>query len=230
MALRSKFWRQDIYRFIIIGTGLFVVLTVIAMLLFPGGTVNDEPTSGYQFFRNFFSDLGRWRAVDGSSNLPSLIPFFLALTMAGTALVLFFIAFLRFFDDRAWTRWLSRVGSLAGGLAGLCFIGVAFTPYDLALGPHKEFVFWAFRLFLAAVVCYVPVIFTGRRFPRAAGWIFAFFAVCLAGYLWLLFEGPSAKTDAGMVIQATGQKVIVYVSILSVMAQSWVALKLSHKE
>ena len=169
MDLQSRFWRQGIYRFIILGTGLFVVLTVLSMLLFPGGTVNGEPTAGYQFFRNFFSDLGRYRAVDGTSNLPAAIPFFVALVMAGAALVLFFIAFLRFFDDRAWTRWLSRLGSAAGGLAGACFIGVAFTPYDLALEPHKQFVFWAFRLFLAAVACYVPVIFAGKRFPRAAG-------------------------------------------------------------
>lgn len=229
MNPQSGFWRRGIYRFILFGTGLFVALTVIAMLLFPGGTVNNEPTRGYDFFRNFFSDLGRWRAVDGRSNLPSFLPFFLALNMAGLALIFFFLAFPRFFEDRPWTRRLSRLGSAAGALSGLCFMGVAFTPYDLFLVIHKEFVFWAFRLFLAAVACYVPVLFAARGYPRRAGWIFAFFALCLAGYLWLLFEGPSAKTAAGLVIQATGQKVIVYVSILSVMAQSWVALRVAQR-
>ena len=51
------------------------------------------------------------------------------------------------------------------------------------------------------------------------------FSVLLTAYLVLLEFGPSAETPEGLIVQATGQKVIAYVSILSVMAQSWLAYR-----
>ncbi len=48
-----------------------------------------------------------------------------------------------------------------------------------------------------------------------------FFAL-LVGYVWLLEFGPSAAASyQGQVIQATGQKVIVYAAIMSVTFQAW---------
>jgi len=59
--------------------------------------------------------------------------------------------------------------------------------------------------------------------------VFVLFAVSLAAYLLLLTYGPNIKTPAGLVIQATGQKVIAYVSILSVVSQSWLALRFRQR-
>ena len=86
-------------------------------------------------------------------------------------------------------------------------------------------VFWAFRTFLFAVGIYAYVIFRQDVYPRRYGWIFVSFAVCLAAYIGLLEFGPEATTSSGLVIQATGQKIIVYISIISAMAQSWAAYK-----
>jgi hypothetical protein len=79
---------------------------------------------------------------------------------------------------------------------------------------HYQLVFWAFRTFLFAVAIYAVVIFRQRTYPRRYGWVFI-----------LLTYGPDAKTSEGFIIQATGQKIIVYVSILSIMTQSWLAYK-----
>jgi hypothetical protein len=86
-----------------------------------------------------------------------------------------------------------------------------------------QLVFWAFRTFLFAVSIYAYVIFRQHKYPRQYGWVFIAFSVFLAAYLVLLEFGPEATTPSGLIIQATGQKIIVYVSIISVMAQSWLA-------
>ena len=49
-----------------------------------------------------------------------------------------------------------------------------------------------------------------------AGWIFIVFTIFLAAYLVLLTYGPGLITSTGVVIQAAGQKIIVYVSVISV--------------
>lgn len=218
--MNFPFWQKHAYRYAILTCGLFVLLTVIAMFTYPGGTYTGESTSGYDFFRNFFSDLGRIRVMDGTPNTVSLVLFFLALVLAGSGLIVFFIAFRAFFPAN---RTAALLGTVCGVAAGLCFIGVAFTPYDLFLDAHIQLVFWAFRTYLAAVGLYAFVIFRQHAYPRRYGWIFVAFAVCLAAYIILLEFGPSAKTPAGLIIQATGQKAIVYISILSAMAQAWLA-------
>ena len=222
----SSFWKKQVYKYVVIGCGLFVLLTVIAMFTYPGGTSNDEWTDGYDFFRNFFSDLGRFRLVNGQPNTASFILFFIALTSAGSSLILFFIAYRNFFIQGRINYWFSLAGTGFGVAAGTCFIGVAFTPYDLFLDMHVDFVFWAFRTFLISVCIFAFVVFRQNNYPRKYGWIFLLFAFCLAGYILLLEFGPSAKTPSGLIIQATGQKIIVYISILTAMVQSWLAYRI----
>ena len=223
--MNSPFWQKNVYLYIFIGCGLFVILTVAAMFTYPGGTFNNVVTNGYDFFTNFFSDLGRITVAGDKSNIVSAILFFLALSIAGIGLVFFFIAFREFFKtDQMGSRW-SLFGTIIGVLSGLCFVGIACAPYDIIFEVHYQLVFWAFRTFLVAVGIYAFVIFRQNIYPRRYGWIFILFTLFLATYIGLLEFGPAATTTSGLVIQATGQKVIVYVSIISVMAQSWLAYR-----
>ena len=226
--MNSPFWQKHVYLIVVIGCGLFVLLTVAAMFAYPGGTFTGETTTGYNFFRNFFSDLGRVTAPNGQLNTVSMILFLTALTLVGIGLVLFFIAFRNFFMTDRLGNWLSLLGTVIGVISGLCFVGIALAPYDLFFDIHYQLVFWAFRTFLFAVGIYAYVIFRQNAYPRRYGWIFIVFTVFLAAYLILLTYGPEANTPAGLVIQATGQKVIVYVSIISVMAQAWLAYRFNR--
>ena len=220
---QSSFWQKDVYRYVVLGCGLFVLLTVIAMFTYPGGTYTDDSTVGYNFFHNFFSDLGRVTAPNGQPNTVSMLLFFTALTISGIGLVFFFITFRQFFNRDKIGNWISLLGTIIGVASGLCFVGIACVPYDLNLDLHYQLVFWAFRTFLFAVGIYAYVIFRQNIYPRRYGWIFVAFAVFLAAYIVLLEFGPAASTPSGLVIQATGQKIIVYISIISAMAQSWAA-------
>ena len=119
-----------------IGCELFVLLTVAAMFTYPGGTYTGELTKGYDFFRNFFSDLGRITVEGGKSNIVSAILFILALSIAGIGLIFFFIAFREFFKTDRIGRLLSLMGTIIGVASGLCFVGIACAPYDLFLDIH----------------------------------------------------------------------------------------------
>lgn len=227
--MKSAFWQTTVYRYIIFGCMLFVLLTIAAMFTYPGGNVKEEVTTGYDFFYNFFSDLGRIRVAGGESNLVSASLFCAALTLAGLGLAGFFLAFRSFFLTDQTGRALSTIGTVIGVISGLCFVGIAWAPYDVFFNAHYQLVFGAFRTFLFAVAIYALVIFRQRAYPRQYGWVFIIFTLFLAAYLVLLTYGPEARSSAGLVIQAAGQKVIVYVSILSVVAQSWLALRVRRQ-
>lgn len=218
--MRSIISRRRVFELVAAGCVLFVVLTALAMLVYPGGTITDPTTRGYSFFTNFFSDLGRTETRGGHPNLLAAALFFIALTGAGSALVTFFLAFAGFFTRTRFDRVLAWLGTFAGVIAGVCFIGVAFTPANLASALHNQFVFAAFEAFTAATIVYFILLLRAPDYPRRYAAVFGVFAVLLALYLGLLFGGPSPRTPEGLLIQATGQKIIVYASIISVLIQS----------
>ncbi len=198
---------------------LFIVLTVAAMLLFPGGTQQDPNSTGYHFFLNFFSDLGATTTRSGADNLASMVLFMSALVSVATVLVLFFLSFSQFFTGRP--LLLSRIGVIFGFAAAIGFVGVAATPWNRLLGAHNAFVQLAFGAFFVAVMLNLVAILRTPGFPRRFAWVFVAFGVLLFAYVLLIFFGPNpGRSHTGAAIQSTGQKIIVYASILTVLIQS----------
>ncbi|MCO5185842.1 MAG: hypothetical protein M9928_16570 [Anaerolineae bacterium] len=218
------------FKFVRFSAIQFIVLTIVAMFLYPGGTSADATTTGYSFTENFFSTLGLLTAENGDANTISAILFFIALTVAGLGLITFFVAMLPLFWERRLPRMLALIGAIFGVLAGISFIGVAFTPADLLLDAHVRFVFWAFEAFFVAVLfSMVAVLFT-RRYPNRYAVVYGVFAVLLAIYIGLLFNGPGTDTVDGLRIQATGQKLIVYAAIIVTLIQAHGAIRLLERE
>lgn len=72
----------------------------------------------------------------------------------------------------------------------------------------------AFRAFLDAVLFYLVAILLSRRYPNAYALVYGVCALLLAAYVWLMIAGPGIDTPVGMRVQATGQKIINYSSIV----------------
>lgn len=220
MAGKRVFRRERLLAWVVAGCGQFVPLTLVAMLTYPGGTVADPTTEGYAFFRNFFSDLGRTVSPLGKSNTLSFLLFVVALSLAGLGLVLFSLVMPSLFRRSRLAWGLSLMGSMCATVAGISFIGVALAPANLFLPAHVIFVQTAFLSLFLAALSYSGAILLTSDYPRAYLSVFVAFALLLAGYLWLLFFGPTLDSPAGLLIQATGQKIIAYAAILSVGIQA----------
>jgi len=220
---------RQLYLVIAIGCALFVVLTFVAMLTYAGGSVDNHAASGYSFTHSFLSNLGMLTALSGEPNWISAALFFFSLSLAGFCLVIFFIIFPRLFQSSRLQQVLCLIGSIFGVLAGICFVGIAFAPADIARPAHVQFVMRAFQLFPLAVLFYVPVLFMDKRYPKAYAWVFTIFCLMLIGYYLLITHGPSFSSPEGLVVQVVGQKVIAYASILSIGIQSLGAYKFLEK-
>jgi hypothetical protein len=208
--------KSRLFPLIMAGCAQFVLLTLLAMLVYAGGNMANPDAPGYQFFRNFFSDLGLTIAYNGKANTASFLLFTIALSLAGLSLIIFFVLMPRFFKQDKLALGLTWLGSLAGIMAGVCFIGVAFTPANLLLQAHVNFVLGAFGSYFVAVLFYVAAMFKLPAFPRTYQVVLLVFAFILGGYVWLLFNGPE-----NLLIQVTGQKIIAYASILTVFIQAY---------
>ncbi len=203
--------------------GAFVVLTTGAMLVYPGGTFPVAATHGYQFFINYFSDLGQTRTQSGAANYPSMLLFSTAVIIVGIALATFFRAFSAFLTLKAAAPSalrLNRIATRFGMVSAACFVGIALIPENVFAAGHFLCVQGAFDGLLVALMLEIVAL---RRTPGVSSWLLVVnstFVVILAGYVLLLIFGPSSKTLLGDEINAVGQKLIVYAAIATIFAQA----------
>ncbi len=202
---------------------LFVVLTTTAMLVYPGGTFPNPGTHGYQFFINYFSDLGQTQTQSRASNYPSMFLFATAVMLVGAALVTFFRTFAAFLKTKAADHSalrLNRIATRFGVASSVCFVGLAMVPENIFAAGHFLFVQGAFNCLLVALVLQILAL---RKTSGISPWLLIVngtFVAMLFGYVLLLIFGPSSKTLIGDEINAVGQKIIVYLAIATIFAQA----------
>jgi hypothetical protein len=199
----------------------FVVLTTVAMVIYRGGNAFDKTAVSYVFTQNFFSDLGMSVSYLGEPKLLVMVLFIIALGGVGFGLIGYSVASPAFFRQTAVSHWLARIGSFFGVLSGLSYIGIAVTPSNLYLDQHKLFVLMAFGGFAITAVFYTLAILFNKSYPNQYAYAYSFFAVALVFYVWFILYGPSFDTAEGATVQVIGQKLIVYLSIFSMMIQTY---------
>ena len=69
---------------------LFVLLNIVSMLSYSGGTYMNNKNFGYSFTQNFLSDLGRTMSFSDEINFFSAQFFNMSLILAGSVFVFFY--------------------------------------------------------------------------------------------------------------------------------------------
>jgi len=198
----------------------FIVLTSIAIGLYPGSNNINSHTHGYSFTTNFFSDLGATRVYSHHLNVASAVLFMLALAGVGLAIVFFSPDVSVVAGKEQRLRKAGTAGAACGVISGIAFIGIAAVPWNVSDGLHQLFVQLAFGFLLLFVVFLTAVQVTnhwpvGCLVPNIA------YLLLLAAYVVLLFFGPGIDRLGGLEVQAIGQKIIVYSSIANVSIQAY---------
>ena len=197
---------------------LFVILFILAMIMYAGGTINNPESMGYSFTRNFFSDLGKFT----TENMISAIMFNLSLIVCGWSFAAYFFYFIKLFNQNSIIHILAKVGSSAGIIGALCFIGVGLTPHNLFLDYHIVFVNWAFRSFLLAGVLLSVVLYKDNRFENIFAMGYCIFAILTFLYVLVLEFAPNPKiSDFSLMFNVIAQKIIVFTFITSILYQSF---------
>ena len=223
----SNSWRQIFIWLGLLGAIQFLLLTSVAMWVYPGGTIHQPELESYSFLNNYFSDLGRTRTFDRESNQLCHYLFKTTLTISGITLILFFLAAPFLFSNGA-SKLLATLAALLGIAAGLCYIGIGWVPWNERYWGHTWFVQNGFFAFLGMAFFYILAIFIDEHYPNRYGYAFLIFALVLAVQIVIMLFGPRAyRNSEALFLQAVAQKVVVYAEILVMIYQAKGALTLS---
>ena len=133
---------------------VFILLVITGALTYDGGNRLDHHSVGYSFSNNYLSDLGRLKTVSGIANTVPYYCFNGALIMLSAVFSFYFLYLPSLYDNGQRVQNISRIGSVCGFLASICFAGVAFTPVDLFFSAHVFFADWLYRLMNLSIIFY----------------------------------------------------------------------------
>ncbi|MFW9969274.1 MAG: hypothetical protein ACFFDF_03675 [Candidatus Odinarchaeota archaeon] len=226
MNLRD--WKNWAFILSIFSCIQFIILTIIAMFYYQGGTYINPLTQGYLFWYNYFSDLGRIIAHSGNYNIISFILFTITLSLWGLFQIPFYIAFASIFKNSKKMKLISMIGTLFGIFAGIFFVGIAFAPADILTFWHNLFVLLGSGSLFIAIGLYTILLFLNKNYPKFYAIIFAITSTFLILYNLVLLLTPFNNISTKLFINVIGQKIMIYSLLICEIIQGYGALKQLH--
>ena len=212
-----------------IGIFIFIIFNTVAMFLYPGGTYLDSTSEGYNFFYNFFSNLGEWTARNGEVNTISATLFNSSLVIFALSYFSFFISFLKLEVKYIKSKWLRffLVASISVSILSFIFISV-FSAEETSKFWHLVFVKIAFRTLFIHAILQTYVVIKIPKFDQFISFTSLGFTILLFLFLMIMDFGPKAlESQEGLFIQVIAQKVIVIAIMIYFFFQIRTALRLS---
>jgi hypothetical protein len=195
------------------------------MFTYAGGTRIDPNTSGYSFFQNFFSDLGRTESF-GHPNTVSFILFFITLMATSFAFAAFFIAIPGVISVEKPN--LLKFTSILGVLSAVSFICVALTPTNVFPLLHDIFVFLGFFLSLLVSSLMFYLYKDLETIPKIYSYAFLGYSCIILVYGAISFITTiliGLDNAISLFLRVTTQKIVIYYMVVCFFIQSLGALK-----
>ncbi|MFX0057545.1 MAG: hypothetical protein ACFE8J_04520 [Candidatus Heimdallarchaeota archaeon] len=224
--MNRKNWKEWAYIFIMIGPLQYIIFTGIAMIFYTGGILTNPNTTGYSFWQNFFSDLGRTVALSGRSNIISFSIFTISALILVFSLAFYIIAMQFFFKNNHFLYKLSRINTILGLIAGFFMFCVVLTPWNLFPTIHIIFS----RLFsltsLFVLIIFSFIIIKNEDYPNLYSYVYLIIIFFALIYTLITVFGPSMVTSEGLFLQATAQKFSQYSWLNCFIFQGYGSIKL----
>ena len=184
-----------------IGSIQFIIIPIIAMFFYGGGTIWNHDAIGYTFWENFLSDLGRTFAHNGVENNISSPLFNTSLGLFGNSIVLLHSSTFRLFKS-VWGYLIT----LTGIISGIGMIIIALAPDNVLHDLHMLGVWvWLVALLIIAVLIFIYDFRSKERNQHFV--ILSLMMAILVGY----HISQGFMDVRGPLIVAT-QKVVVYLN------------------
>lgn len=141
-----KAWRAS-FAVSFFGAIQFVICMILAMLIYPGGNLENAREPGFRVLKNYVSDLGRTTSISGKPNPVASIVFKLSAIVFAICLLPHFV----FVPMQAWDKpGLLIAVSILSAISVFGLIVAALNPVDLYPAKHHLALFvWVLLMFFA---------------------------------------------------------------------------------
>ena len=160
----------------ILGGTLFVIITFVNMVVYPGG---------YSFFENYFSELGLLD-VGPYSNLLGYILFSAACTTAAVCSVPFWLSVRTEFTSPTSLRYTAYLGTILGLIAAPNLSALAIFAADAFLWEHIITTLSFFLLYTIAILVYSVAILMNKEYDNLYSVVGFAVATVVFGHIFII--------------------------------------------
>ena len=199
----------------LLSLSLFLLILRWATKVYSGGTRNNFDAIGYNFSENYISDLGRYTALNGTSNLNTMLLFLSAFIILGISFSCFFYKKYQFIETNYSPSKLLKLGTLFSLCASICIIGLALNPSDINIAYHLLFEDWIFRFFFIAFLLFSFAYWNIHTKTKLLAIAYLILSIAIAIYI-LFFDFNLIQkmfTDT-LILKVIAQKLIVLTLII----------------
>jgi hypothetical protein len=221
-----KNWKLFASLFIIFGPAQYIILTAVAMLFYAGGTMINPLSPGYQFWGNFFSDLGRVIALSGAPNVVSFTIFTITASILSFSFIPFAFVISSYFKSDKKQYLVARIGSLICLTSIVFLIATILTPWDVFDRTHLMFANLFNITGMLGIVFFTIAVLYNRDYPNLYGFVYIALLIIAVISSIILINLPKSITLDGLIIQASMQKFSQYSFLLCFSIQGYGAWKL----
>lgn len=190
---------------------LFILFLTLAIIFYPGGTRFDKFYIGYNFLETFPSDLGRSIAINDQVNTISRLFFQIGITLMSLFQIYYYILFPFLLKRKRPSLILAIVGSLAGFVSSILYIGIAFNPTDVHAKLHNRLIYSSAPLVFVATIFLIAAIFTHKEFPRFFGYLYISLASAFLLFAIATLVGSLQEDNyINWVIRILGHNILIY--------------------
>jgi len=195
---------------------LFLILTILAMLFYPGGNRDDGMAPGFNLWFVTLSDLGRDFAINDVSNTLSQALFLTGFIILGLSLVVFYIILDMFYKDSKKIKWLSLTGLILGIISGVLYIYIAITPVDIDIHLHNKFIYSAAPFKFGALICFTIVTFVDKKLPKRFTYLILANLIVYVLLAVAVIVGSILRGDTYKITRIFGHTAAIFIEVIIV--------------
>jgi hypothetical protein len=192
-----------------LGLSLFCIFISIAMLNYPGGSLDNHHSKGYHFWGNFLSELGTIKSYLGAYKWTSTIFFVLALCTLGIT-----IGKIISWHAQLMKGIMAKQLKITGWIAITFFTAISIAPFDYLLIPHLLLSIGCILVLSWFHLLLLSTWYSNRVFSKPFYAVNFCMLILLTFYLLMSVAGPNVfmmdkdVPQADVILQASSQKAI----------------------
>lgn len=215
MAIHTKIIKSRIYKITFFSCILFIILTFISILSYPGEISLKISSHGYSFSGNSFCDLVNSVTVDGKTKYFSSFLFILATQIGGIAIILFFHFLPNLFLRCKKQSLLCIIGSLFGVFSGMSLMAMIISPSNMPYSDNYHYSHLFIITSILTIVIYAFVVYINKIFPKLYTIIFVVLIKIQISYVILIFYPNTTINEIRLLMVA--EKICIFSIILGIM-------------
>lgn len=197
----------------------FIILTGFSLGSFSGGSRQNMASLDFNFYENFFSELGAKMTISGKFNTKANILFIIALGILGLSMIYFSNIWKALGTDVHRFKIIGYISNASLIISGISFIGLAFSPYDSSYENNIMFLKLAFGFLLFWTMLILFLQWGNKKIKKL--FILNFiYLILLTVYVLILFYGTNFMPDSLDWFETIYQLIIFYTTVVNLIIQS----------